>query len=86
TIKELLQGKQSLLEGFSWKYNKADWEFLIRYKGREGIIWIGSGDDPDALKGPNLCGALIDEPFIQSREVFEQMLARVRHPNARTKR
>ena len=85
TLKELLDGKRTLLDGFSYKFNKSDHEFLIRYRGREGIIWCASGDDPDALKGPNLCGALIDEPFIQDRAVFEQMLARVRHPLAEVK-
>lgn len=85
TIKELLQGKRTLLPGFSFKHNKSEHEFIIRYNGREGIIWCASGDDPDALKGANLCGALIDEPFIQDRAVFEQMLARVRHPMSTVK-
>lgn len=77
-IKALLGGR-----GIRYKYNKTDNEILIYYKGRTGIIWLGSGDDPDALKGPNLCGAGIDEPFIQPREVFDQMMARVRDPKAR---
>lgn len=57
-------------------FNKTDHEFLI--PGWDGKIWIGSGDEPDSLKGPNLSAACIDEPFIQSQEVFEQIIARVR--------
>lgn len=75
----------SLLNGrnIKYRYNKTDLEFAIYRNGKSNIIWIGSGDNPDALKGPNLCGALIDEPFIQPREVFNQMLARVRDPKAK---
>lgn len=62
-------------------YNKTDHELYI--PGWNGIMWIGSGDNPDSLKGPNLAAAYIDEPFIQDREVFEQMNARVRHPQAK---
>lgn len=62
-------------------FNKNEHEFRIR--PWNGLIWIGSGDDPDALRGPNLAWGGIDEPFIQKREVYEQMLARVRHPRAR---
>jgi hypothetical protein len=77
-LKTLLNGK-----GIKHTFNKSDFEFRIYHKGREGLIWIGSGDDPDALKGPNIGAANIDEPFIQSREVFDQVLARVRDPIAR---
>lgn len=61
-------------------HNKTDNEFKI--DNWDGYFWIGSGDDPDSLRGPNLAWAGIDEPFIQSIDVFEQMLARVRHPQA----
>jgi len=66
--------------GVSYRYNKSDHEFYIH--NWDGHIWIGSGDDPDTLKGPNLGTAGIDEPFIQKAEVLDQMLARVRHPGA----
>ena len=46
-------------------------------------MWIASGDDPDALKGPNIGSAHIDEPFIQDEEVLNQTLARVRDPAAK---
>ena len=84
TLRSLLDGKSVLQGGrLSWNYNKSDFEFQIQFKQAYGTIWILSGDDPEALKGPNLSAAYIDEPFIQPREVFEQVLARVRDPRAR---
>ena len=84
TIKELLRGKATL-EPLAWKFNKSDNEFKIYSRGREAIIWISSGDDPESLKGPNIGAAWIDEPFIQKEDVFTQMIARVRAPSARLK-
>jgi len=84
TIKALLNGKATL-ENLSYKFNKSDNEFKIWCRGREAIIWISSGDDPESLKGPNIGAAWIDEPFIQKEDVFTQMLARVRDPQARIK-
>ncbi len=83
TLIELLDGKKSLDNSLRYKYNKSDNEFRITHKGRTGIIWIGSGEEPDSLKGPNIGTATIDEPFIQDVAVFEQMLARVRSPKAK---
>ena len=82
TLIELLDGKKSLDDSFRYKYNKSDGEFRINHRGRQGIIWLGSGEEPDSLKGPNIGSATIDEPFIQDKEVFDQMLARVRAPKA----
>lgn len=82
TIQALLDGKKSLLPGLTYKYNKSEHEFKINYHGRKGIIWVVSGDIPDSLKGPNVGSALIDEPFIQDREVFDQTMARIRDPLA----
>lgn len=84
TLYELLAGKRSLYGAnqFWWKFNKTDHEFQIRYRGRDARILIYSGDNPLSLRGPNLAAAWIDEPFIQDKEVFMQMLARVRHPAA----
>lgn len=78
TIKEMLDGRK-----IPYRYNKSDFEFKIKAGKRTGIIWIGSGDIPESLKGPNLCGSNIDEPFLQDKAVFEQVLARVRDPRAR---
>lgn len=81
-IKELLEGKMNLDKHLSYKYNKSEFEFTVRRGRREGYIWISSGDIPETLKGPNIGSAWIDEPFIQKREVFEQVIARVRDPVA----
>ena len=83
TLVELLEGKKSQDSSFKYKYNKSDSEFRINHRGRPGIIWLGSGEEPDSLKGPNIGSATVDEPFIQDRAVFDQMLARVRSPKAR---
>lgn len=82
-IQELLQGKQARLgRAFWWRYNSATHEFKIRYHGRDCLIQILSGERPLSLRGPNLAVAYIDEPFIQDFEVFQQMMARIRHPDA----
>jgi len=83
TMIELLDGKKTVDSGLRYRYNKSDNEFLITHRGRTGRIWIGSGEEPDSLKGPNVGTATIDEPFIQDEAVFLQMLARVRAPKAR---
>jgi hypothetical protein len=83
TIQAYLSGKQTLYGRQMWfRYNKSTHEFRIRFKGRIGHIICYSGEDPDSLRGPNLGAALIDEPFIQQLAVFDQMIARVRHPDA----
>jgi len=80
----MLSGKQTLYGGNQlwWRFNKNEHAFTIRFRGREARILIYSGDNPLTLRGPNLAAAWIDEPFIQDKEVFMQMLARVRHPQA----
>ena len=71
TIKEVL-----MRANINFTHNKVFNEFAIH--NWDGHIWVGSGDKPDSLRGPNLAWAGIDEPFIQSKEVLDQMLARVR--------
>jgi hypothetical protein len=85
TITALLHGKQSILGEavFWWKFNKTSHEFKIRYRGKTATIIVYSGEDPDSLRGPNLAAAYLDEPFIMEQAVFEQMVARVRHPDAK---
>ena len=78
SIEELLDGRR-----IRFHYHTQKKLFTIRYKGRTGKIWVRSGENPKRLKGSNLCGAGIDEPFIRDREVFLQMLARVRAPGAK---
>jgi hypothetical protein len=78
TLDELLDGAK-----IRHKFNKTDHEYILNDEGNPGKIWIASGDEPKSLKGPNVGSALIDEPFIQDRAVFDQVMARVRDPKAR---
>ena len=66
--------------GLDYTINKNDSEILI--KNWDGIIWWGSADEPDSLRGPNLSWGLGDEPFLWKEEAFDQMIARIRHPDA----
>lgn len=84
TIRELLNGKRTILgRALRWRYNKSTWTFSIWYRGRQATILCYSGEDPDSLRGPNLAAAWLDEPFLMEEPVFGQMIARVRHPEAR---
>ena len=53
-IESLLLGKKSLHPDLWFRYHKTDHEFKIKWRGREGKIWIASGDDPQSLKGPDV--------------------------------
>jgi len=68
--------------GIKYEYREQKKEFKIFYKGLTGIIWLGSGSNPESLKGPNLAWAIVDEPFIQPKDVLIQMKARIRHSGA----
>lgn len=84
TMREMLQGKKTLVPGFNFhELKQSPYVFFLSHGNRKGRVLIYSGEDPERLKGPNLAAAGIDEPFIQDRRVFEQMLARTRHPRAR---
>jgi hypothetical protein len=85
TIANLLEGRRQVFgsRSFKWLYNATYHEFRIMFRGRTGVIIVYSGENPLSLRGPNLAAAVIDEPFIQDVEVFNQMIARVRHPHAR---
>ncbi|NHQ60568.1 hypothetical protein G9409_08205 [Chlorobium sp. BLA1] len=76
SISELLDAA-----GARYTYHKTNHEFFI--KNWNGNIWIGSGDHPDSLKGPNLGSAGIDEPFLMKEVVFDNVLSRLRHPAAK---
>lgn len=75
TIQEMLDGA-----GISYKLHRTDSEFRI--DNWDGHIWIGSGDEPDSLLGPNLAWAGIDEPFVMDKRVLDIILSRVRNPKA----
>ncbi|MFY9341125.1 MAG: terminase family protein [Planctomycetota bacterium] len=87
TIDELLDGKikNERAAGRRASYHlfrSQPYRFTIKIAGRVGTILCMSGDDPNRLKGANIAAAGIDEPFIQDRAVFDQIIARVRHPDA----
>lgn len=84
TIHALLAGKETLLgRQFTWEYSaQAPVTYRIRYRGRVATLYILSAERPLTLKGGNLASAGMDEPFIQPYAAFEQVIARVRHPNA----
>ena len=63
---------------YTWNQQRGE----VRIANWNGTIWFGSGDRPHSLRGSNLCWAGIDEPFIQRKDVFDQMVARVRVPQA----
>ena len=75
TLKEIMQRAE-----LDFTFNQHRGEFIIH--NWSGCIWIGSGDRPSSLYGVNLAFAGIDEPFIQRKEVFDQMVARVRVKDA----
>jgi len=75
TLKDILTRSE-----IDYKYHETKHKFHIR--NWNGHIWIGSGEKPDSLKGANLAWGGIDEPFIQKQDVFKQMTARIRHPEA----
>ena len=67
--------------GIRYVYNKTNHEFFI--PGWKGTIWIGSGDDPNSLKGPNLATAGIDEPFLIDEDILPILLSRLRVQGAK---
>lgn len=75
TLKEIMNRT-----GLDYTYNQMKGEFIIH--NWDGHIWLGSGDKPESLRGPNLSWGAIDEPFIQKKDVFDQIVARVRHPES----
>ena len=78
---EILQDQYGLVSGKDYRFNKTDHEFFIHKWN--GQIWIGAGERPDSLNGPNLGSFGIDEPGQQKKDVYTKMLARLRHPKAR---
>jgi hypothetical protein len=84
TIDGLLEGKRQLLgRGFRYRYNGTPpIHYTIEYRGRRATIYILSAERPQSLKGGNLAAVGMEEPFIQPEESFQQMIARIRHPDA----
>jgi hypothetical protein len=85
TMKALLEGKKQLYgRAFGYKFSgQTPMKFTFRFKGRDATVYILSSDRPDSLKGSNLCGVALEEPFLQPFDAFEQSIARVRDMGAR---
>lgn len=95
TLDELLDGKVRNLtaslraRGINGQasyhlFRSQPYRFAIDFgDGRKNDILCMSGEHPDRLKGSNIAAAGIDEPFIQDRAVFTQVVSRIRHPKAR---
>lgn len=86
TINELLDGRCTGEKHMRFRLlKKTPYQFTITNRGRKASIRCYSGEKPARLKGPNVGPAYIDEPFIQHPEVYKQVVARVRHPEAKIK-
>lgn len=48
-----------------------------------GPIWFKSAEHAEAIAGPNVAGALVDEPALISQKAWRNTAARVRHSNAK---
>ncbi len=78
TIKDILFRMEQ-----PFTYNQTKHLFFI--PNWDGHIKIGSGDDPISLKGGNMAWCGVDEPFVQKKVVFEEVMRRIRHPLAKHK-
>lgn len=84
TIDELLQGRCTVSRDMRYRpFRSRPFRFDIFRGGRRAQIICMSGERPSRLKGSNIAAAGIDEPFIQEKAVFEQVLSRIRHPAAK---
>jgi len=79
SIFEVLEDWMGLVQGKDFDYHRQDHCFKTIWGGQLVIL---SGEDPKRLKGPNLGSFGIDEPGLQSHDVFKQARGRVRHPKA----
>lgn len=88
TMDALLTGLSRREPSFRWRFHQLlkEWQIHYRHPTRGPLlatVQLYSGEDPSALRGPNLGSVGIDEPFLQEYEVFTQMNARTRHVAAR---
>lgn len=84
TFVALLEMKRAMYgKAFHWRYVQNPIPtFHVRFRGRPATIWLLSSDNPMSLRGPNLAALLIDEPFMQPRQVYDEAVGRVREPTA----
>jgi hypothetical protein len=85
TLRELCDAKV-LNSGGAFKYREVQGSphvFHVQWGQTKNRILIMSGSEPKRLKGSNIGAAGIDEPFICEEAAFDQVIARLRHPEAR---
>ncbi len=63
-----------------YRLHKTNWVLTTEWRGE---IWFRSADNPETLRGPNLPWVGIDEMALLDPEVWQVLIARVRHPRAR---
>lgn len=68
------------LERGQYHYHQTKHEF---HWAGGGPIWFKSGEHAEAIAGPNVAGALVDEPALISQRAWRNTAARVRHVGAK---
>lgn len=66
----------------AWRYNKQDHDFFVYLKNRWVEIRLRNASDPNKLAGPTLPWSIMDEVGQMSRDAFNIVNSRVRHPNS----
>lgn len=73
-------GRPWFLEAGQYHYHQTKHE--LHWAGG-GPIWFKSGEHAEAIAGPNVAGALVDEPASISQKAWRNTTARVRHVGAK---
>lgn len=77
TLKQLLDASN-----ISYSQNKSNFTFTIHDAG-DHIIYIGSAEIPDSLKGSNVSAVYFDELAVMSQDSYYQAIARAREPRSK---
>ena len=77
TLKRLLDDSN-----IDYTQNKSNFTFTIHDAG-DHIIYLGSSDVPDSLKGSNVSAVYFDELSVMSQDAYYQAIARARDPKSK---
>ena len=77
TLKQLLDSSQ-----IDYSQNKSNFTFTIHDAGNH-VIYIGSAEIPDSLKGSNVSAVYFDELAVMSQDSYYQAIARAREPRSK---
>lgn len=77
TLKQLLDSSQ-----IDYSQNKSNFTFTIHDAG-DHVIYIGSAEIPDSLKGSNVSAVYFDELAVMSQDSYYQAIARAREPRSK---